>query len=703
MSKRFIPIVTADILWHQNLPFSNQYDELYYSADNGIEQSRHIFIEGNDLLNRWQRLPKDYNTSFNIGETGFGTGLNFLLTWHLWELYAPKTACLHYLSCDKHPLSVADLTKALNNWPVLKEKAGELLKQYPILTPGNHYLSFYEGRVKLTLMLGDVFECFEQLLICADSKLESHLRTASFDAWYLDGFSPKNNEQMWSEPLIKVLTMLSKEGTSLATYTVAPTVKSLLTSYGFNNTEKEGYDGKSHMLIASFVTTNPYRLKHRHTPWHTSYQKIVGSEPWAENEHRINREPDLNLISIKKGALKNHNKSAIVIGAGLAGCFLAHSLSNRGWSVLLVDEENGIGQGGSGNEQAVLFPKLSAFQSPLTEFMLYAFQYAHTLYKKMLKEFQLGTLNGAIALAYNEKEKKAQKEMEQWLALYPELGKLIDPVAASKLSGIHLDLSGIYIPLSGWINSPALCKYLINNKNISVCTNTRVDTLLVDDDQWLVGSHRAPIIILANGYKVNHFMETKHLPIKPMRGQMTMIPATDSTRALKMPVCAEGHVLPQLNGIHHLGATFEQYVNSSAIRDQDDLLNLAKLKQISPSLDWSETVSGNWAGVRASTPDYLPLVGQIAKCDEFLKEYSGLQSNSKRWIPKEGSYYQGLYTCSGFGSRGLTTIPICAEWLAASLNNELSGAPRHLMQALSPARFLRRDIIRGLNTQESLT
>ena len=118
-----------------------------------------------------------------------------------------------------------------------------------------------------------------------------------------------------------------------------------------------------------------------------------------------------------------------------------------------------------------------------------------------------------------------------------------------------------------------------------------------------------------------------------------------------------------------------------------------KLKKLTSAVLWSDTVVDHWAGIRASTPDYLPLVGKVANANEFTQVFSGLASNSKRWIAHPGVYYPGLYACAGFGSRGLTTIPLCAEWLASLINNELGFLPRSLSQALSPARFLRKGII----------
>ena len=666
MSNPFVPIKTADLEWRGDLPFSVLYDDVYFSAESGIEQSRHVFIDGNNLIQRWQELPSTIPIRFNIGETGFGTGLNFLLTWRLWEQYAPPTAQLHFISCEKHPLKIDDLRKSLNLWPELSEQAKQLIDNYPVLTPGYHHLSFANGRVNLTLMLGDALESFEQLLICGESTLESQLRSAFIDAWYLDGFAPKKNDSMWSESLLKMIALLSTEGTTLATYTAAASVKAIVREVGFIVEKKKGFAQKRHMISAYLKKNSVRKIKKPSTPWHVSIPA------------------------------KQQKKSAIVVGAGLAGAFTAYSLAKRGWQVTIFDELDVPGMGGSANTQAVLFPKLSAYKSPLTQLMLLAFLYANQFYKNIVSQFNLGELNGILLLAYNEKEKKIQQSLINWLLHYPELGVLIDNKQTSDLAGLSLEHPGLFIPQSGWVNSPLLCQSLIEHQGITLLTNRTIDSLAYDKNQWVIHDKAAPVLILANGPKVNLFKETKHLPVKAIRGQMTQISSTVNSDKLLIPICAEGHILPEFNGVHHLGATYDLGVSTSAIDPRDDEENIIKLKQITDANIWSRDTVGHWAGVRASTPDYLPLVGQVPKEDEFIALFSGLETNSKRWIAKAGPYYPGLYICAGFGSRGLTTVPLCAEWLATCINNEMSCLPRSLVQALSPARFVRRNITRGL-------
>ncbi|MFI4918898.1 MAG: bifunctional tRNA (5-methylaminomethyl-2-thiouridine)(34)-methyltransferase MnmD/FAD-dependent 5-carboxymethylaminomethyl-2-thiouridine(34) oxidoreductase MnmC [Legionellales bacterium] len=660
MSALFVPIDTAVIGWHQDRPFSIAFNDRYYAAGDGVDYSQRAFISANDLMNRWLALPLDQPSCFNVAEMGFGTGLNFLTTCQLWEQYAPKSSCLHFISCEKHPLTLSDLRKVLSYWPELASQAQQLINQYPILTPGYHQLSFCNDRVKLTLMLGDAFNCFEQLLICGDRILEANLRSSFIDAWYLDGFTPSKNPDMWSDSLLNVIALLSKEGTTLAASTDASTVRASLSAFGFNVAARK----EQAFISARFSKLPVSKLKQRHTPWHAA------------------------------APVKLQDKSAVIIGAGLAGCFTAHALAKRGWKVTLIEEKSAVGCGASANQQAVLFPKLSAHCSPLTQFMLMAFIHATRVYSVFLKQYNLGELKGSLLLPHNEKERLAQQGLTSWLCRYPELGCLVDAERASTLTGLKLEQTGLYIPSSGWINSPDLCRILALGEGISVHTNTHVDSLVFADNCWLVNELEAHVVVLANGHQLSQFNQTQNIPITAIRGQMTSIPTTPESVALKIPLCGEGHVLPALNGAHHLGATYEKGANSQT-KTVDDVLNITKLKQLTPDVCWSPETVNHWAGVRAATLDYLPLVGPIADSAQFRRVFSGLESDSKRWAAQPAPCYPGLYACAGFGSRGLTTIPLSAEFLAGLINNEPSCLPRNMIQALSPMRFLRRDLIRG--------
>lgn len=619
------PIKTAEINWVNEKP--------------SLDLKRRTFIEGNQLIERWAKLSNDPSANFVIAETGFGNGLNFLLTWHLWQQHAPPSATLHYIASEPHPFEREDLATYLRFYPALEKQAQHLLSKYPTLTPGFHYLTFEKGRVNLILMLGDTLHCYRELLVCGDPNLEKKLRTYAIDAWFMDEFLSAHSLK-WKEQLFATMDMLSKSTTTFAPDAIKA-------------------KANSQPIV-------PRSLKS--TPWHASIHKPI------------------------------NDKTALIIGAGLAGCYLASALAHRHWKVILLDAENTIASGASGNQHAILYPKLSSFYSPLNAFMLTTYLFAIRAYKKLLKKDYFGELSGILQLAYNDKEQHIQDNLAAWLANYPELGRLVDAKEASTLAGINVHQGGLYMPHSGWIDSKALCATLINHPAIQVTMTTKATILNYDHGKWQVANHAATVAIIANGFQANTFEQTKHIPLKSIRGQMTSIAANQHSLTLARPLCAEAHIIPARHGLHGLGATYHSGITDDACTLEDDTRNLGKLSSLATEPIWSNEVKDHWAGIRAATPDYLPFVGPVTNALEFKQQFSGLSSNAKRWIPAASVVYEGLYLFAGFGSRGLTTIPLGAEWLAATINNEPSMLPRAMVQSLSPARFLRREIVRLLKS-----
>ena len=188
-------------------PFAPDYGDVYHSAHGGPAQVRHVFLGGNELPERWQGRDR-----FVILETGFGLGLNFLATWAAWRKDPQRARSLHFVSFEKHPFTVNDLKTAQSAWPEFADLAAELQAQWPILTPGTHRIFLDGHQVVLTLIFGD-----------ATTQLRAV--NASVDAFFLDGFSPATNPEMWSPELCRALSRLAAPGATLATWSVAGSVR----------------------------------------------------------------------------------------------------------------------------------------------------------------------------------------------------------------------------------------------------------------------------------------------------------------------------------------------------------------------------------------------------------------------------------------------------------------------------------------------
>ena len=230
-----IPVSTAQLDWSEDgTPVSQQFGDVYFSRHSGIDETRYVFLEQNDLPARLKALADTKTATFHIGETGFGTGLNFLCAWQLRDLIAPHCR-LQFSTVEKYPLTPESLAKALSHWPQLAPYCERLLALYPVLTAGWHHISFIEERVDLNLYIGDVLEGF--------GALQSPLQ-GTVDAWFLDGFAPAKNPDMWSPELFAQLRRLAKTGTTFSTFTAASAVREGLKTAGFDVTRVKGYGRK---------------------------------------------------------------------------------------------------------------------------------------------------------------------------------------------------------------------------------------------------------------------------------------------------------------------------------------------------------------------------------------------------------------------------------------------------------------------------
>lgn len=228
-----MPRPEAKIFWKEGQPYSAQYEDVYFSTDSGIDETEYVFIRHNQLEQRFRALEQ---RQFTIVETGFGTGLNFLCAWALWDKTAPKHARLNFVSTELHPLSEVDLKDALKLWPSLEDYAQQLITQYQNVVTGMHQFTFSHGRVNLTLLIGDAGETLPALY-------------ASADAWFLDGFSPAKNPQMWQPSLFSAMAKISHDGTTFATFTSAGVVRRGLEAAGFQVNKTAGFGKKREMLF----------------------------------------------------------------------------------------------------------------------------------------------------------------------------------------------------------------------------------------------------------------------------------------------------------------------------------------------------------------------------------------------------------------------------------------------------------------------
>lgn len=617
--------------WKDGQPYSTLYQDVYFSRASGLEETRHVFLAHNHLRERWQTMTQPH---FTICETGFGTGLNFLCAWQLWNEMAPAGAALHFVSAEKYPLSPQELAQVLALWPQLAGLSNQLLTQYDLLVPGWHKLVFDQGRVTLTLMIGDARETLPQL-------------RAHADAWFLDGFAPAKNPEMWQQDLFDSMARLSHGETTFATFTSAGDVRRGLQAVGFEVHKVPGYGSKREMLAGQFKAG--------------------------------------------KLQLPDMDKQAIVIGGGIAGTSSANALALRGWQVTLIERHEDIAQEASGNPVGVLYPRLTGQDIPLGRLAQHGFLHSHRLLQRLGLSDSDYQACGLLQLAFDARE-LARCQAVAARGLPATLARMVDADEASDIAGVKLSHSALFLPLAGWVNPAVFCKALTAHPNIRLKPSANAVQLKRDGRLWQVWDDNkllaeASVVIIAGANQTPNFVQTSHLPLEPVRGQITCIPATGASQKLKTVVCTDGYINPAANNMHCLGATFSANDTDLDIRDNDHAENLAMLRRLSPELHQmlaNEPLQGR-AALRAVTPDYLPMAGP-------LLDAAAIQAKPPRHNidPTTLPWLDGLYVNTGHGSKGLINAPLCAEMLACVIHGEPAPTDVRLMAALDPNRFLLR-------------
>ncbi|MDR6448307.1 tRNA 5-methylaminomethyl-2-thiouridine biosynthesis bifunctional protein [Paraburkholderia terricola] len=653
------PLIPAVLAFRDNgTPFSPLYDDIYHSAVGGLEQAHHVFLRGNSLPERWRD-----RRVFTVLETGFGMGINFLTTWATWRADPSRCERLHFVSTEKHPFTLADLRSvyaATVSDPSIAALADTLASAWPMLVPGTHRLEFEGGQVVLTLVFGDALQTLPALRLRAD-------------AFYLDGFAPARNPELWTPAIFKALTRVAGEGATFATYSSAGEVKRALTQCGFVYQKIDGFGWKRAMLAGHFAPR--WRVR-RHEP----------PAPLAVDE-----------------------RHAVVIGAGLAGCAVIERLAARGWRVTSLERHASVAQDASGNPAGVFHPMISRDDSVASRVTRAGFLYTLGRWAA-LERLDRQPLRGGRGLLQIATDDEEARSIGEAIAAFGYPSEYVTPVGSSeahRLAGVPLARGGWFFPHGGWIDPASLCAAQCAAAGGLLDRRFGVDVARIErsGDQWTVfdtagqAVARAPVVVVASAHDAARIAGLRYAPTRSIRGQLTLLPAGAVPR-LQVPVIGEGYAVPLANGVTLTGATYELDDPHTLLRAGGHLENLERVALMLPSFagvagEARNAQSAEFAGrvaFRCVTSDRMPMIGNLADEAQAALDAHQLRGAWPLDLPRS----QGLYGAFAYGSRGLVWAALGAELIASQIEGEPWPLERDLAEDIDPARFLLRALRQGV-------
>lgn len=567
---------------------------------------------------------------------------------------------LHFISVEKYPLTQADLRKALAAWPELAPLSQPLIDQWPLPVSGCHRLLFADGRIRLDLWFGDIKEMLPQV---------PHPATGLVDAWYLDGFSPAKNPEMWTQDLFNDLARLARPDATLSTFTCAGFVRRGLIAAGFAMKKVKGHGSKREMLAGVREGKVPQQSI---APW---YARPAGREG-----------------------------EVLIIGGGIASAMTALSLVERGRHVTLLCEDGEPASGASGNRQGALYPLLNGEHDALSRFYSLAFGFARNRLLALAKHHPVAfSLCGVTQLGYDDKSAAKLAKMSQG-PFPPELMHPLSAAEVEQVVGLPCDADGVSYPLGGWLCPADITRAAIREAQASgrleVVFNAAVTRIAEEADGWHLESRdgrqwRAPNLVVAAGHQLPALLPFAELPLYPVRGQVSHVPTTAGLSQLKTVLCYDGYLTPAHNGAHCIGASYGRNQTDLAYRADEQEQNRARLQACLPDQTWPAEVdvSGNQArvGVRCASRDHLPVAGPVARLAALADHDVNAPADQQSALP----LHAGLYVLGALGSRGLCSAPLCGELVASEICGDPLPLAADLLEALHPARYWVRRLRRG--------
>jgi len=524
-------------------PRSDQFDDIYFSAEDGLAETKHVFLGGNGLPQAWQGKK-----SFTICETGFGTALNFLSAWKLFEETANEGQTLDFISFEKYPLTPEVIKEALSPWADhFGERIERLCAEYPLRIAGFHRIKI-SSQITLTLIFDDVNDAISQLM-------------ASVDCWFLDGFTPAKNPDMWSETLFQNMARLSKNGATFSTFTAAGDVRRGLASAGFSVEKQKGYGRKRDMIAGNFEG-----------------EGVVPSQ--------------------------NNIKNIAIIGGGLAGTSCAYVLKQYGFNPTIYEREEALAHGASGNAIGLYNPRFTAQRDAVSNFFAPAYAQLIRLARKLGGRIDYNPCGALHLISTPEKKKRFENLLQNW-GWHEDHVAILSDGQASEIAGVKIENDCLYLPDSGAVSPLKLCH--------AMAEDIEVRTLYDVSD---LSSIKADAIILCNAHASQEFIDW--LPLETVRGQISEIETPGALGDLNCNIHYGGYVSASRDGKNILGATFQPWLDHKQVTQEDHDANISKLIESLPFLEGATfKIKSGRASMRTASKDRFPVVGKVPEKDNI--------------------------------------------------------------------------------------
>jgi len=658
------------IFTEQGTPYSKKFDDIYFDIESGFNQSQQVFVEGNQLK---ERLLDPSQKKITIAETGFGSGLNFLLTLRTYYLLEQEQknqlANIEFISTEKYPLTKQQLQQSLTLFPELNEYAILLIQQYPNQPIDVCKFHFFDGKITLNLIINDASHGFSKLFPAPVPPKYGCPTHPLVDIWYLDGFSPEKNPEMWNKTLFMQIARLSKPQATLATFTVAGSVRRGLTDVGFRLQKKRNKGKKREILVGIFQTA-PFGKSYQQRPLSTKPQQVS------------------------------------IIGGGIASACAAYALTKQGVNVVIYCKDSEIAQGASSNAIGALFPLIHQLPDDISHFYQQAFWRAKEFYQEInVQGFEFShDWCGLLDLAFDDKLKTFQHKFEQ-LNLWPKaLLYSVNKKSASQLANLSLKDGGLFYPKAGWI-APKECVHQIFNAaqqtgKLRIKCHINVEGISQNNDKsWQLSTNKgeltAKVLLLCGGAEAITLNVLKNSSLVAIRGQVSSMKPNKQSDKLTTVICHKGYLTPSYNNQQCIGATFERGTFDTTPKTEEDIYNLTMLEQCLPNVThWqlSDVISSK-ARLRCASPDHFPMVGAMPNIEQHQSVYAHLAKDKKFKVHTPAPCLENLYILSGLGARGLCSAPLLADILTADLCGLPYPVSYKMLYNLAPNRFVIKDIV----------